>query len=57
MRSIKEAESKGFCLGKHALTYGAWQERQEAEIEAAQEIKNDPIQELIRQNEKEDKHD
>jgi hypothetical protein len=57
MRSIKEAESKGFCLGKHTLTYGAWQERQEAEIEAAQELKNDPIQELIRQNEKEDKHE
>ena len=57
MRSIKEAESKGFCLGKHTLTYGAWQERQEAEIEAAQELKNDPIQELIRQNEKEEKHE
>ena len=57
MRSIKEAEDKSFCPGTHSLTYGAWQERQEAEIEAAQEIKNDPIQELIRQNEKEDKHD
>jgi len=57
MRSIKEAESKGFCLGKHALTYGAWQERQEAEIEAAQEIKNDPIQALIEQEEKEDQHE
>ena len=51
MRSIKEAEDKDFCKGTHSLTYGAWQERQEAEIEAAQEIKNDPIQELIRQNE------
>ena len=57
MRSIKEAESKGFCLGKHSLTYGAWQERQEAEIEAAQEMKSDPIQALIEQEEKEGKRD
>lgn len=33
MRSIQEVESKGFCEGKHKLTYGAWQERQEAETE------------------------
>ena len=53
MRSIKEAEDKKFCLGKHQLTYGAWQERQEAEVEQMKEIEQakDPIQELIRQNE------
>ncbi|KLL03333.1 MAG: hypothetical protein MRECE_19c015 [Mycoplasmataceae bacterium CE_OT135] len=38
MKSIKEAENKTFCLGKHKLTYGAWQERQEAEIEQAQAL-------------------
>ena len=38
MKSIKEAESKEFCKGKHSLTYGAWQERQEAEVEKVQEI-------------------
>lgn len=37
-KSIKEAESKQFCLGKHSLTYGAWQERQEAETEQLAEI-------------------
>jgi hypothetical protein len=55
MKSIKEAEDKGFCLGVHKLTYGAWQEREEAEIEAAQEMKADPIQQLINQAEKETK--
>jgi len=60
MKSIKEAENKGFCPGKHTLTYGAWQERQEAEIEQIQAIKEpDKIQELETQlaQEKEDKHD
>jgi len=42
MKSLKEAESKEFCQGKHTLTYGAWQERQEAEIEQAQEIQAEP---------------
>ena len=42
MKSIKEAESKEFCLGKHTLTYGAWQERQEAEIEKVKEIQAEP---------------
>ena len=48
VKSIREAESKGFCKGKHTLTYGAWQERQEAEIEKVQEMKEepDPIQHL-----------
>ena len=36
--NLKEAESKEFCKGKHTLTYGAWQERQEAEIEKIEEI-------------------
>jgi len=54
MRSIKDAESKGFCLGKHSLTYGAWQEREEAEVEKLQELKSDPTPKLIRQNEKEE---
>jgi hypothetical protein len=44
-------EIKQFCQGKHKLTYGAWQERQEAEIEQAQQIQSPPpddnkIQEL-----------
>jgi hypothetical protein len=58
MKSIKEAETKHFCPGKHTLTYGAWQERQEAEIEAAQEIQHpDKVTELETQlkKEKEDK--
>ncbi len=38
MKSLKEAENKAFCQGKHTLTYGAWQERQEAEIEKVKEI-------------------
>jgi len=38
MKSLKEAESKEFCQGKHTLTYGAWQERQEAEVEKVAEI-------------------
>jgi CDGSH-type Zn-finger protein len=46
MKAIKEAENKAFCKGTHSLTYGAWQERQEAEIEKIQEIKEDPIQNL-----------
>jgi hypothetical protein len=37
-KSIKEAELKKFCPGKHQLTYGAWQERQEAETEQVKEI-------------------
>ena len=57
MKSIKEAEDKGFCLGIHSLTYGAYQEREEAEIEKIQEMKADPIQELISQHEQEEKHE
>jgi hypothetical protein len=68
MRSIKEAESKKFCPGTHTLTYGAWQERQEAEIEQVKEIQStpkepDPAQELERKlqnlssEKKEVKHD
>jgi len=38
VKSIKEAESKEFCKGKHTLTYGAWQERQEAEVEKVEAI-------------------
>jgi len=38
MKGIKEAENKQFCPGKHSLTHGAWQERQEAEIEKVAEI-------------------
>ena len=38
MKGIKEAEDKSFCKGTHSLTYGAWQERQEAEIEQVKEI-------------------
>ena len=55
MKSIKEAESKEFCKGKHSLTYGAWQERQEAEVEKVQEMKEepDPIQHLEAQLKKE----
>jgi len=53
MKSIKEAETKKFCLGTHSLTYGAWQEREEAEIEKIQAIKQDPVQTLIDQEEKE----
>jgi len=52
MKGIKEAETKQFCPGKHALTYGAWQERQEAEIEKVQEIQAaqpDKIAELEQQ--------
>jgi hypothetical protein len=46
-KSLKEAEQKAFCPGTHSLTYGAWQERQEAEIEKITEIKEaDPIKEL-----------
>jgi hypothetical protein len=61
MKSIKEAETKQFCLGKHTLTYGAWQERQEAEIEKIEEIQEvqtepDKIAELEARL-KEDKHD
>jgi hypothetical protein len=52
MKSIKEAEDKKFCPGEHSLTYGAWQEREEAEIEKIQAIK-DPVQALIDQEEKE----
>jgi len=51
VKSIREAESKEFCKGKHTLTYGAWQERQEAEVEKVEEIqeaqsKPDKIAEL-----------
>jgi hypothetical protein len=55
-QSIKEAESKGFCLGIHKLTYGAWQEREEAEVEQMKELEQakDPIQELINQHEQEE---
>lgn len=42
MKSVKEIETKQFCPGKHNLTYGAWQERQEAEIEQAQEMQAEP---------------
>ena len=52
MKSIKEAESKQFCPGTHSLTYGAWPEREEAELEQAKELKQDPIQALIDQEEK-----
>jgi hypothetical protein len=55
MKSLKEAENKGFCSGVHQLTYGAWQERQEAEIEIITELeenKADPIQALIQRYEK-----
>ena len=65
MKSIKEAENKQFCKGKHTLTYGAWQERQEAEIEKVEEIQAvqqepDKIKHLETQLEKEKqggKHD
>ena len=58
MKSLKEAESKEFCQGKHTLTYGAWQERQEAEIEKVVEIQEvqsepDPIKHLETQLAKE----
>ncbi|CAI2191537.1 5892_t:CDS:10, partial [Funneliformis geosporum] len=33
-----EVESKGICKGTHKLTYGTWQERQEAEIEKVEEL-------------------
>jgi hypothetical protein len=56
MKGIKEAENKQFCLGEHSLTYGAWQEREEAEIEKIQAIK-DPVQALIEQEEKGGKHE
>jgi hypothetical protein len=53
IKSIKEAQDKKFCFGEHKLTYGAWQERQEAEIEQAQEIQErkpeeNTVQELER---------
>jgi hypothetical protein len=57
MKGIKEAENKKFCLGTHSLTYGAWQEREEAEIEKIQAIKQDPVQALIDQEEKEGKNE
>jgi hypothetical protein len=53
MKGIKEAEGKKFCPGTHQLTYGAWQEREEAEIEKIQAIKQDPVQALIEQNKQE----
>jgi hypothetical protein len=61
VKSIREAESKEFCKGKHSLTYGAWQERQEAEVEKVEEIQEvqiepDKIAELEARL-KEDKHD
>jgi hypothetical protein len=33
IKSLTEAEAKHFCPRSHSLTYGAWQERQAAEIE------------------------
>lgn len=57
MKSIKEAEDKNFCPGIHTLTYGAYQEREEAEVEKLQAIQQDPIQELISQHEQEEKHE
>jgi hypothetical protein len=51
-RAIKDAEAKKFCTGTHSLTYGAWQERQEAETEQAKELK-DPVKDLEQQWEKE----
>jgi hypothetical protein len=61
MKSLKEADNKQFCKGKHSLTYGAWQEKQEAEIEKVEEIQSaqsepDKITELEARL-KEDKHD
>ena len=49
MKSIHEAETKQFCLGKHTLTYGAWQERQAAEIEKVQEIQQNQEPDKINQ--------
>ncbi|CAI2190018.1 18622_t:CDS:2, partial [Funneliformis geosporum] len=52
-----EVESKGICKGTHKLTYGTWQERQEAEIAKVEEIKEsqepDHIQHLENQLKKE----
>ncbi|CAG8847983.1 6651_t:CDS:1, partial [Racocetra persica] len=56
-KSLNEAEQKAFCPGPHSLTYGAWQERQEAEVEKITEIQQnqapDKVAELENQLEKE----
>ena len=60
IRSIKEVESKGLCKGTHKLTYGTWQERQEAEIAKVEELQNnepDKIKHLENQLKKEVKHE
>jgi Mor family transcriptional regulator len=44
-KSIKEAESKGFCDGEHTLTYGTAPEQREEkalEAEELEEIKDEP---------------
>ena len=46
MKSIKDFETKGGCPGTHTLSYGSYQEHQEAlELEKAVE-ENDSTQKL-----------
>ena len=46
MKSIKDFEEKGGCSGKHTLSYGSYQEHQEA-LELEQAVQEaDPTQKL-----------
>jgi hypothetical protein len=48
MKGIRDFEIKGGCSGKHTLSYGSYQEHQEA-LELEQAIEADPIQNLENQ--------